>query len=465
MRAGIILAAISLTAYGGLVSMQFRYGTLRDEYTPETLLWYGLAFAAYLLSLLWTERQRTIPPALVWGGAIIFRGLLLFTTPTLSDDIYRYLWDGYVANQGVSPYAYPIDAPELDHLDIPQRALANHRWMASPYLPGAQLLFTVTTRLFPLQTIFFQVILTACDLLSGLLIVRLLAIAGLPDRRLLLYLWNPLVIIEVAHGAHIDAWMILLMLLALWLTFSSNQSKMSTWPVPVVLALATLTKFLPVLLLPILFWRWNWKQLTRYGVVTAAVLTPFGLAAGWGLTGPLDGRGLFGAARIYAEQWNFNSGLFHWLTVNWLPAWGVTNAETPAKQLALLALLVTLVIVWLLARQRTDVLANLRLLAIPFMAYLLLIPTVHPWYALILLAFLPFIPPIPTESSWRWLAAAPWLYLSATLPLSYLTYLNPLEFRELEWVRRTEWLPTLGLVLIWVIVSWRIRLVKVKHNA
>jgi hypothetical protein len=116
-------------------------------------------------------------------------------------------------------------------------------------------------------------------------------------------------------------------------------------------------------------------------------------------------------------------------------------------------MLVVLAVTWLAARRRTDLRPTLRLLAIPFMVYLLLTPTVHPWYALILLVFLPFLTPAADEPQWYWLAVWPWLYLSAALPLSYLTYLDPLDFRELEWVRRTEWLPTLALLLLWIIYS------------
>jgi hypothetical protein len=93
------------------------------------------------------------------------------------------------------------------------------------------------------------------------------------------------------------------------------------------------------------------------------------------------------------------------------------------------------------------------LMAISLIAYLLLTPTVHPWYALLLLVFLPFLPPAANEPRRYWLAVLPWLYLSAALPLSYLTYLDPHDFRELEWVRQTEWLPALALLLVWIIYS------------
>jgi hypothetical protein len=325
--------------------------------------------------------------------------------------------------------------------------------MASPYLPAAQFVFVGLIGLFPLRPLFFQMIMVVFDLLSATLMAKLLKAAELPHHRILIYLWNPLVIIEVAHGAHIDAWMIFLMMLSLWLTFSPNRSKMSTRLAPVMLALATLTKLLPVLLLPVLFRRWRWGQWALYGAVVVILLLPFGLQAGWGISGPLNGTGLFGAVRIYADQWNFNSGLFHWLEVSLLPSLGIPEATDRARQGVMLALLITLAGVWFRADRRRNVRSTLRMMAVPFMAYLLLATTVHPWYALILLAFVPFLTPTPTESPRHWLSIAPWLYLSAALPLSYLTYLNPLDFRELEWVRQTEWWPTLGLLVSWGICS------------
>jgi len=232
LKIWLTLTTISLIAYGGMVSLHWQTGTLRDEQIPMTLAWYAVAFAAYLGSVAWAERRparATHAMALIWLGAIAFRVILLFTSPTLSDDVYRYLWDGYVFNNGVSPYAYPIESPALDHFDIPLRSMANHGWMASPYLPASQLLFAGMTRLLPLQPLIFQLAMVIFDLLAGLLLVDLLRTAVLPDHRVLLYLWNPLVVVEVAHGAHVDAWMIFLTMLALWLTFSPKRPRLSIW--------------------------------------------------------------------------------------------------------------------------------------------------------------------------------------------------------------------------------------------
>ncbi|MCI0394557.1 MAG: hypothetical protein L0332_18310 [Chloroflexi bacterium] len=472
------LALLGLVAYGGLAGIHLAHGTLRAGQTPATLAWYALAFLAYAGALAWVERRGRIAGGLLWGMAVAYRLILLLTTPTLSDDVYRYIWDGHVANHGVSPYAYALNAPELDSLDVPQRALANNTWMASPYLPAAQFVFAGLTRLFPLYPIFFQAAMVIFDLAAVALIGRLLVAAGLPWRRVLVYAWNPLVVVEVAHGAHVDAWMVLLVLLGVWLALRVDDRRVSrakpghatddegwtaddgrwtmddgrrsagAWVVaPVFLALATLTKLLPGLLLVVLFWRWRWRPLIVYSLVTAGLLLPAGLRAGWGLAGPLGGTGLFGALRIYGDQWNFNSGLFHWLEVA-LHKVAIAEANALAKAIVGLAMLVLLLLTWWLASRCAAPRAALRLMAIPLAAYVLLTTTVHPWYLLLLLAFAPFLAPAAGEPGRRWLLLLPWLYLSAAVALSYLTYVDPANFRELEWVRQVEWLPTLALLVV-----------------
>lgn len=460
-RHGLLLcAAVSLTAYAAMVRLHIRYGTLSATRLPGFLACYAVAFAAYLGAVFWAEREGQVPNRLIYGGTAAFQLLLLFTVPTLSDDIYRYLWDGHVANHGVSPYAYAISAPELDFLDVPIRALANHPEMASPYLPVAQWLFKAVTSFFPLQPFYLQAAMVLLSLGSGWLITLLLEFANLPRHRVLIYLWNPLIVVETAHGAHIDTWMVFLTLLAVWLALAKGARQWSRlkqeWLSPVVLALTTLTKILPALLLPVLWWRWRWPGRILYLLVGVALLAPAGLAAGWGLSGPLDGRGLFGALRIYNRSWDFNGGLYHWLE-GLLTAVRLPAADQWARVLAGLLLLVVVVAVWWAARGRHEPRTLLRLMVLPLMAYVLLTTTVHPWYLLIVLAFLPFRAPGVDELNQRWWFLLPWLYLSGVIVLSYLAYLTPHEFRELAWVRLVEWLPTWGLFVAAVALEWRRR--------
>lgn len=461
----IIAAAVSLIAYSGLVLTDLRFGSLRAAQTPATVGWFLMAFIAFLFFIYLNEKQP-LPSRWIWIGAIAFRAILLFTTPTLSDDVYRYLWDGHVAVNDVSPYAFAIEDSTLDYLDVPQRQLANNTWMASPYLPAAQLIFWSTAAFFPLRPLVLQLSMVAFDLAAGWLIIRLLTLAQLPTRRVVLYLWNPLVIVEVAHGAHIDAWMILLTLAAVaitlrparfWPSSGAANLRWQSFLAPLLLALATLTKILPVLLLPVLFWRWTWPQRVAYGILSIIILLPFGITAGWGLTGELDGTGLFGALRIYGDQWNFNSGIFFWLE-RYFQTSGVPNETAVAKGVVAALLLSWLINVWLTSRSLDEPRATIRRLSFPLIGYVLLTPTFHPWYLLFLLSFVPFLPPADGEPMRRWWSAVPWIYLSGTLVFSYLTYENPLNFGERPWVRLLEWGPTIMLLFVSIFLSSENRL-------
>jgi hypothetical protein len=261
----------------------------------------------------------------------------------------------------------------------------------------------------------------------------------------LIYLWNPLVVVEFAHGAHVDALMICLMTATLWALVAAH----SKLPSVVALAAATLTKGLPALLLPVVAWRLGWRRTIVYAGLIVAVCLPFALGAGWGLTGPLDGEGLFGALRIYAAHWNYNGGLYHWLEV-WLSGYRTPGAVPPevvgwgpiraAKLIVAAALGLALIAVWRMSQRCDDDLALLRLATVPLAAYLLLATTVHPWYVTLIIPLLPFLLPRQGEATRTGRFLLPWLYFSIIVALSYLTYL--------DLVRLVEYVP-LYLLLIW----------------
>jgi hypothetical protein len=169
-------------------------------------------------------------------------------------------------------------------------------------------------------------------------------------------------------------------------------------------------------------------------------------AGDWGLAGELDGRGLFGALRIYNAQWNFNSGLFRWLE-NWLESMGIEGPMAQAQEIVYFLMSLLLLVLWRRLRQSNiDMRTTLRWLAVPLGGYLLLATTVHPWYLLVLIPFLPFLAPTENEPKRLWLLVLPWLWLSGIVALSYVTYIDPDSLRDLDWVRLLEWLPTLCLL-------------------
>jgi len=232
-----------------------RLPTLRGPMVPTFLAYFFIAAVAYVVAVTRLGHDSLSLRA-IWAFALLFRLTLLWTSPpTLSDDVYRYIWDGRLANAGVNPYAYPVNSPALDWLDSPLRALVNHNWMASPYLPVAQGLFAVVYRLAPNRPLAFQIAAALFDLLTGWLATDMLRRLGLPRIRALIYLWNPLIAVEFAHGAHADALMVFLVMSALWLLTVAGQrpdrARTLTLGSAVALAAATLTKGIPALLLPV----------------------------------------------------------------------------------------------------------------------------------------------------------------------------------------------------------------------
>ena len=446
-----------------------RLPSLRGPAVTSFLAAFLLASLAYAIAALRLKRDH-LPLVLIWVFAIMFRLIMLSTSPTLSDDVFRNIWDGHLLNQGVNPYAFPVESPLLDQYNTPLRGLINNSWMASPYLPSAQLLFAAVGRLVPQSTLVFQAAAIVFDLSTGLLVMNILKMLNLPRGRVLIYLWNPLIVIEFSHSAHIDALMLFLIMLSFWFLVrarpdKSNQGNYRTASA-VSLAAATLTKALPGLLAPLFIRRWGWWRMILYGILIAGALALFALSAGWGISGPLDGRGVFGALRIFTQYWNYNSSIYHWLEVL------VTGYSTPGavplevagegtinllrKLLAVITGLVAIGVglwAWFLddPDKRDHVqrsLYLLRLALIPLGAYLLLTHTVHPWYVTLVLPFIPFLLPRKGEEPLTARFAVPWLYLSCAVAFSYLTYLDPDDLREFYLVRWLEYIP-FYILLIW----------------
>ncbi|MEM9772774.1 MAG: glycosyltransferase family 2 protein, partial [Cyanobacteria bacterium P01_D01_bin.73] len=99
-----------------------------------------------------------------WGVAIALRLILLFMYP--GNDIWRYLWEGYIQNLGFNPFALPPDAPVL----IPYRTewwpLMNHLHVSAIYPPltqwGFRLLSAITPSVLLFKSTFIAADLAVC---------------------------------------------------------------------------------------------------------------------------------------------------------------------------------------------------------------------------------------------------------------------------------------------------------------
>ena len=184
------------------------------------------------------------------GVAVAMRAMTLVAPPLLSTDIYRYVWDGRVQLAGINPYRYVPDAPDLAFLR--DEAVYPHinrgDYARTIYPPAAETVFALAAAVTP-GVLGMKLMMLAFDVLAIGALIRLLRIAGRDPAELLIYAWLPLPVWEFAGNAHIDAAAAGLLALALLLAVRRR----AVWT-GIVLAAATLTKFLPAVVLPA-FWR------------------------------------------------------------------------------------------------------------------------------------------------------------------------------------------------------------------
>jgi hypothetical protein len=218
--------------------------------------------AIYLLASLIVIRSRSPRATLLVTifFAILFRLSIVFSPPYLSDDIYRYIWDGRVQAAGINPYRYLPAAPELAHLrDDAIYPHINRRETAHTiYPPVAQIVFLVTTRISESVT-WMKLTMVVFEAIAVWAIAQLLVSFGLARERILLYAWHPLVIWEFAGSGHVDAIAIAFIALA-FLAWRRNAHLGAG----VALACATLTKLIPLVLFPALLPKGRWRVILAF---------------------------------------------------------------------------------------------------------------------------------------------------------------------------------------------------------
>ncbi len=260
------------------------------QHTVGFLVVFFVAFALYagatvLVLRLEAFSRRALVASFALAAGI--QALLLFTPPTLSDDMYRYVWDGRVQAQGISAYQYPPNAPELRALrDATVWPSINRRSAVTIYPPGAEMAYALLWRIVPDNVRWFQAAMAAGGLLAGGLLLGLLRALHLSPARVVIYLWAPLLAFETAHAAHVDGLILPLLVAAWWARVKERDGL-----VGLLLGLATAIKLYPVLLVPAL-WRprhpqGRWRLPVAFALSLGACYLPYLLSSGTRVIGYL----------------------------------------------------------------------------------------------------------------------------------------------------------------------------------
>jgi hypothetical protein len=307
---------------------------------PVALVWGAAVF------VLARRGPAVWSPALVVAVALLVRLPLVGTPPLLSDDLYRYLWEGTVLGAGGDPFATaPTAWPGLDD---PLRARVNHPDVPSVYPPLALWWFRALAVAGTPAAV--QLATAALDaVLAGVLCVAAGPVVAV------LYALHPLPVLESACGGHLEVPAAFLAALGVW---SSRRGRPTA-----AFALATagaLVKMFPLVVLPTL-----WLRMPRRRAVLAAGVAVVGSVALLAVQVRLDPATLLDGWRTYALTWSFNG--FAWPLIEpWLG-----TATRPVLVAA--GLVATGVAV---ARTRDPA----RVWSVAATSFVLLSPTVHPWY-------------------------------------------------------------------------------------
>jgi hypothetical protein len=438
-----VLGVLSLVPYAVAWQLQ----DLR-AHTVEFEIAFFAAFILYAIAVVIILRDEICASRfaiyVIFVFAIFFRAILVFTPPTLSDDMYRYVWDGRVQTQGTNPYAYPPAAPELGNLrDDVVWTHINRKESVTVYPAGAEIAFALLWKLVPDNIRWFQIAMAMGDMLAGVLLILLLRALRLPDLRALIYLWNPLVIFETAHAAHVDG-IILPFLIAAFLARAKNRDALTG----VFLGLGTAIKLYPVLLLPALWrtddkqthWRLAWRMPLAFVIAFAA---PYLAYLG-------QGTSVLGFLPKYFDE-RFNMGLAGIITdlIERPPApmfstlSQAMNGSGPRAVNLVLAVALSIISIALVVRPARDAADALRRCILPIGAFSLFTQNLFPWYMLWLV---PLVALFVQRGQFglRFDAWTGWLLFTGAVTLAYTFFI---DWEPVTWALILEFVPLYAILI------------------
>ena len=426
-----LLAIASLVLY-----LLFAYHLQRTQSAMLIMVYSGLFMLFYKLVQLFKHNQ-----SLLTGLAFGFRALFILAIPNLSQDFYRFIWDGRMILEGFNPYLY---APQnlLNHGVIPvaqaQELVTGMGSLSAGhftnYPPLNQLCFVIAGLLAGKSiwgsAIVLRIILIAADF--GILVYgkKLLKALNLPTHAIFWYLLNPFIIIELTGNLHFEGVMVFFLVWSMYLLYKHKWQ----WAA-VVFACSVSVKLIPLLFLPII---WKYLKLKTgfwfcalVGGLTLVSFMPFYNLQF--LTNYTETVGL------WFQNFEFNASVYYLLREigYWLT--GYNQIARIGKLLAAATLVWVLYLTFFRNNNSMQKLMVSMLLALA--GYLLLATTVHPWYVATLLMLSVF-------TSYKFPLA--W---SLMIVLSYLAY-GQSDYSENLWIIAFEY------VVVFIVFLWDLKKLK-----
>lgn len=337
----------------------------------EILIGFSILFAAYVMLVKQADLSSFKKYQFL---GVLFRLIFLFSFPKLSDDYFRFIWDGQLLAKGINPFDY-LPAEVL--AEFPNKAVLlsgmNSPEYYSIYPPMAQLVYWLGAVLSPNSIlgsiVSMRVIVVLAEIGTIFLLPKILKQLNLNPINSLWYILNPLVIVELTGNLHFEGIMIFFLLAALFFILKQKNLAGS-----VFWALAAATKLIPLVFLPVLYRRFKLKDLLFIcGISTFLFLF---------LWFPFYNKDFLihfsESFNLYFKSFEFNASIYY--VVRWLgfEMLGYNVIEMAGLIMPKIALLIMLLI--LLRKANNNWLRIFESLFFALSIYYLFAFIVHPWY-------------------------------------------------------------------------------------
>lgn len=395
----------------GVLYLMIGYFTSREQ----SFQFLFLSFTLFGLSHLCL--QKTSTNQILWHG-LLFRAILLLSVPWLSQDFYRFIWDGLLLLNELNPYAFtPKELITKPHLFSPELTEVLYRNMGelsaghySNYPPINQFGFLLSvlwdSNSLLTSIISMRLLLIGADLGIFFLGKQLLKVFGFAEERIGWYFLNPLVIMELTGNLHWEGMMLFFFVFGWWL-----YVKQKPWLSSLAFAFSIGTKLIPLLLVPV-FVRFQSRKrsvlMACGGLISLALLfLPFFKDIGL--------ENYLATLQLWFKNFEFNGSIYY--IVRWIGY--EAKGYNIIRQLGevtpwILAMIVLLFSFLKVKKTAKEVFVAMLLL---LSCYYFMASVVHPWYV-INLVFLSLFTRFSFPLIW-----------SAMVLLSYVTYAHP-DFQE-----------------------------------
>ncbi|MBF2709602.1 polyprenol phosphomannose-dependent alpha 1,6 mannosyltransferase MptB [Flavobacterium soyangense] len=375
-----------------------------------------LLYATAFVSTYYLIKTNGISSVYYFKIGLFFRIILLFSTPFLSQDFYRFIWDGRLIATGINPYGFLPNQIINSIATFPQAGILYEKMGSlsashfSNYPPFNQFIFALagvlTGKSILGSILVFRIVIILADIGIYYFGRKLLLALNQNPNKMFWYFLNPLVLIELTGNLHFEGVMLFFFVGSMYLL---HQGKWK-WAA-LVLGLSISTKLLPLLFLPLFFQKFGFKKsIVFYGIVIGINLIFF-----LPFLSPELIHNYSETIGLWFTNFEFNASIYYvireigfWIT-------GYNVIHTTGKIIPILMILYLIYNAFFgKCKSTSDLLQNI---LIVLSVYFFTSTTVHPWYIINLVVigvFTKFKFPIV------------WSFL---IILSYFAYSNP-EFKE-----------------------------------